>query len=271
MDGGMITPARPRWLQRGGEGRRVAVPDHGRDQDGADREGGGHAGAGHGREDHAGQHAGAGQAALDAAHQALGELDHAFGNAAGFHQVAGQDEEGNRHQRVLVQRGVAAGPPPARAGWRRRPRQAGQSDRHGDRHGQPEENQHRDNHQLGHGVICLDSLRTGQPCASLRKGPRLLRRRTSGPARRWRPAWRRPGWPGRSRRSRCPGWARSGNARARSSGRRSRPRSPGSRRRSGRSTPPAPGGARRQQVAQQFDADHGAVAEARPRPAARSR
>ncbi|KAG0927948.1 hypothetical protein G6F31_017874 [Rhizopus arrhizus] len=83
IDGGMITPT---------------VPDHGRDQDRAHGERRGHAGTGNRREDHAGQDAGAGQAALDATDHALGEFDHAFGNAAGFHQVAGQDKKRHGQQ-----------------------------------------------------------------------------------------------------------------------------------------------------------------------------
>ncbi len=91
-------------LQRGRVTGRVTVLDERRDEDGADGEGGGHGGARDRREDHAGEHAGHGQAALHAAHQRLGEVDQAARDAARFHEVAREDEEGDGGEREFVDR-----------------------------------------------------------------------------------------------------------------------------------------------------------------------
>ena len=61
--------------------------------------------AGDRREDHAGEDAGRGKAALDAADHRLGEVDEAPRHAAMGHQIAGEDEEGDRQQREGIEAG----------------------------------------------------------------------------------------------------------------------------------------------------------------------
>ena len=141
-------------LQCGGVALGVAVLDQRRDQDGADGEGGGHRRARHRREDHAGEHAGHGQATLHAAHDALGEIHQTARDAAGFHQVAGQDEEGNGRQRKLVDRvedllhrDQHVGVVDLDADDGRQP------DRHGHRHAERKAQHHGDEHGDGHASL----------------------------------------------------------------------------------------------------------------------
>ena len=78
--------------------------DERRNQHRADGKGGGNRGAGNGTKNHAGQHAGHGQATLHTAHNALGKFNQTTRNATGFHDVAGQDEEGDGGQGKFVDR-----------------------------------------------------------------------------------------------------------------------------------------------------------------------
>jgi hypothetical protein len=118
--------------------------DQRRNQDGADGERRGHRRARHGREDHAGQHAGHGQAALHTTDQALGKLHQPARNATGFHDVAGQDEEGNRGQRKLVDRVEHLLHGDQHVGVANLDAQdRGQTDRHRDRDGECKAQHHR--------------------------------------------------------------------------------------------------------------------------------
>ena len=77
----------------------VAARLHLRDHDAADRRGLGDGRAGDAAEERRGGDVDLAEAAADVADQRAGEGDDAGGDAAADHQVAGEDEEGDRHQR----------------------------------------------------------------------------------------------------------------------------------------------------------------------------
>ncbi len=84
---------------------RVALLDHGRQQDRTDRHHRGRAGAGDRGKQGAGDDAAEGQAAAQVTDQGGGEADHALGHPAMGEEVAGQDEERDRHDLELLDAG----------------------------------------------------------------------------------------------------------------------------------------------------------------------
>ena len=88
--------------QGGGKGGGIAGLDHAGDQHQAQGGHGGRAGAGDGGEEAGHDDAHDGKAALHVTHAGLGQVDQPLGDLGLFHDVAGEDEEGDGQQHKLA-------------------------------------------------------------------------------------------------------------------------------------------------------------------------
>ena len=91
-----------RHRQADGEILVIALLDHHRDDDRAQRGNVRHGGAGDAAEEHRIQHVHVGQTAAEAADRQIRQIDNLFGNAARAHKFAHHDEKRNREQREVV-------------------------------------------------------------------------------------------------------------------------------------------------------------------------
>ena len=89
----------------GAEALRIAVFDHGRQDDRADRDHGRDTGAGNGGEQCRGRDTSQAQATRPMADQGRGEGDHAPSDAAARQERARQDKERDRHDREIIEAG----------------------------------------------------------------------------------------------------------------------------------------------------------------------
>ena len=89
----------------GAEPLRKTLPHHRRQHDRADRDHGGRRRAGDRGEQRAGHHAGKPQAAIPVPDHRGGKIDHAARDAAMGQEIAGEDEERDRHDLEIVDAG----------------------------------------------------------------------------------------------------------------------------------------------------------------------
>ena len=162
MDGGIRMPSAP----------EVAITpapnlfgkarlDHRRQQDRADRHHRRRAGTRHRGEQRTGQHAGQTEATVPVADHAGREVDHPFRHPAVGQEVAGEDEERNRHDLELLDAGeqLERDRFERHLGHREQEGQYRQAERNRDRHaGQHEDGQQAENHQGVHDWSPLSSL-----------------------------------------------------------------------------------------------------------------
>ena len=155
--------------------------DHRRQQDRADRHHRRRAGTGDRREQRTGQHAGQTEAAVPVADHAGGEVDHPFRHPAVGQEVAGEDEERDRHDLELLDAGeqLERHRFERHLGHGEQEGQHRQAERNRDRHaGQHEDGQQAENDQGVHGWSPLSSLRRS-PCGARICVASASRRRSS--------------------------------------------------------------------------------------------
>jgi hypothetical protein len=143
----------------GAEAVREALPHHRRQDDRADGDHGRRRGAGDRREQRAGQHAREPEAAVPMADHRAGEIDHAPRHAAMRQEIAGENEERDRHDLELLDAGEQFQRHRIHRhfGQREQEGQHRQAERDRDRHaGEHQGEEQREDHADAHAVRHVD-------------------------------------------------------------------------------------------------------------------
>ena len=150
IDGGIRMPSEPRGRDHAGaEALGIAVRDHRGQHDRADRHHGRRRSSRTPREHRAGDHAGKAKAAMPVADQRSREIDHPPRDAAMGEEVAGQDEERDRHDLEALDAGEELHRDrfDRHVGQREHEGQHGEAERDRDRHaGEHQRDQQREDH-----------------------------------------------------------------------------------------------------------------------------